>query len=179
MACGDQMSDKLFIQTSDEMDLPITLDEFKNSFVKEYNRRFKQLPEMKEYKKQYNNRPEVKLRNLLKKRDYNARPEIKLYKRKYMNERYLKKGVFLNRIRRNKFFDIKMKAVEYKGGKCVDCKFNLHLAALCFHHINKNEKEYSIKDLLRRGFEQAKPELDKCVLLCFNCHQIRHFKGGE
>lgn len=32
---------------------------------------------------------------------------------------------------------------------------------------------------LRSSWSKAKVELDKCVLLCANCHRIRHFVSEE
>ena len=64
-------------------------------------------------------------------------------------------------------------SIEYKGGKCIDCGYNKHPAAMCFHHVDK--KYFEIADLIKNGFKKAKVELDKCVLLCHNCHEIRHY----
>lgn len=67
-------------------------------------------------------------------------------------------------------------AVEYKGGKCVDCNGVFHQSVYDFHHVNPSDKDYHVSTFLSaRGFEAAKEELDKCVLLCCNCHRIRHY----
>jgi hypothetical protein len=67
-------------------------------------------------------------------------------------------------------------AVEYKGGCCVDCGGKYPLPVYDFHHLDPTTKDSSIAVLLNRwGFEAAKEELDKCVLLCANCHRVRHF----
>lgn len=80
--------------------------------------------------------------------------------------------------KRNVSWDNKMKsfAVEYKGGKCIGCGYNKTLSALEFHHLNPDKKDFAISR--RRGFklDQIKPELDKCVLVCANCHAEIH--GG-
>lgn len=69
---------------------------------------------------------------------------------------------------------IKIEAIKYKGGKCIDCGYDKHPAALCFHHLINKEK--AVNDLLKTGLnERTKKELDKCVLLCHNCHDIRHY----
>lgn len=67
----------------------------------------------------------------------------------------------------------KLKAVEYKGGKCLICGYNKCVNALTFHHINPEEKSFGISGGTR-SFEKLKPELDKCVLLCHNCHAEVH-----
>ncbi len=67
----------------------------------------------------------------------------------------------------------KLKLVEYKGGKCQICGYNKSLNALHFHHLNPNEKDFSIsgKSL---SFEKLKSEVDKCILVCSNCHSEIH-----
>jgi restriction endonuclease S subunit len=67
----------------------------------------------------------------------------------------------------------KVKLVEYKGGKCQICDYNKSINALQFHHLNPNEKDFTIsgKSL---SFERLKNEVDKCVLVCSNCHSEIH-----
>jgi len=70
---------------------------------------------------------------------------------------------------------LKQKAIEYKGGKCEDCGGVFHRRAYDFHHLNPEEKEGKLTQMFRsRKWEYILPELDKCVLLCANCHRIRH-----
>jgi hypothetical protein len=81
-------------------------------------------------------------------------------------------------VRREKSRQLKAKAIQYKGGKCNDCLMVVHQAAFEFHHLNPSTKEKDPTHLLRDSNEMsnsAKQELDKCVLLCANCHRIRHF----
>jgi len=77
------------------------------------------------------------------------------------------------RIRR---YRIKKKSVDYLGGKCVECGYNDSLAALEFHHKNSNEKEFNISINSNKSWKTIKKELDKCILLCSNCHRIEHSK---
>lgn len=70
----------------------------------------------------------------------------------------------------------KLRAIEYKGGKCERCGYNKCEAALDFHHVDPKMKTAEIKDLVKNcGFEKLKIELDKCILLCANCHREEHF----
>jgi hypothetical protein len=73
--------------------------------------------------------------------------------------------------------------VEYRGGKCARCGYSTCLAALCFHHTGA--KRFSIsgggdsKYDISRGTsghtkQEIYQELDRCILLCFNCHQELH-----
>ena len=71
----------------------------------------------------------------------------------------------------------KVKAIEYMGGECLDCGGVFDPCVYDFHHENEETKEKNPSAFLGRStFEKAKPELDKCVLLCANCHRLRHFK---
>lgn len=67
----------------------------------------------------------------------------------------------------------KIKLVEYKGGKCEICGYNKSINALHFHHLNPKEKDFSIsgKSL---SFEKLKTEVEKCILVCSNCHSEIH-----
>ena len=67
---------------------------------------------------------------------------------------------------------LKEKAVEYMGGCCITCGYNRCLAALQFHHINPYEKEFNISD--KNRWVDIVDELEKCVLLCANCHVEAH-----
>lgn len=70
---------------------------------------------------------------------------------------------------------IKEMAVQYKGGKCCVCGYNKYLGALEFHHLNPNEKDFGISNKgYTRSFEKVKEELDKCILVCSNCHKEIH-----
>lgn len=73
----------------------------------------------------------------------------------------------------------KIKAVEYLGGKCRRCGYNKCLAALEFHHRNPSEKEFSWDRLRGRSWGSIVEELDKCDLLCSNCHKEEHWDGSK
>jgi len=69
---------------------------------------------------------------------------------------------------------LKIKSIDYLGGKCVDCKQVYHPAIFQFHHIDPSQKESSWKRFRYRKWEKVVKELDKCILLCANCHCLRH-----
>jgi hypothetical protein len=73
----------------------------------------------------------------------------------------------------------KIKAVEYAGGCCQLCGYNRCLAALEFHHINPEEKEYVPTQLLNCKWERIVLEINKCILLCANCHREVTYEYGE
>ena len=67
----------------------------------------------------------------------------------------------------------KAMAVEYKGGKCQRCGYNTCLAALEFHHENPKDKKFTLtsRELANRTWKKCLVELDKCKLVCANCHR--------
>lgn len=70
---------------------------------------------------------------------------------------------------------IKLKAVEYKGGSCVRCGYNAYIAALEFHHVEPEHKDFAIsKEGHTRSWDRVKEEIDKCILVCCRCHREVH-----
>lgn len=85
---------------------------------------------------------------------------------KYNN---VKKSVNKIRAERRKTY------VDYLGGKCIVCGYDKCSGALNCHHVNPESKDKTIN--FSGGctsMEKAKAELDKCVLLCSNCHSEVH-----
>lgn len=70
---------------------------------------------------------------------------------------------------------IKVMAVAYKGGKCVCCGYNRYIGALEFHHTDPTQKDFGISASgYTRSWDSIMSELDKCVLVCANCHREIH-----
>lgn len=71
--------------------------------------------------------------------------------------------------------NFKRLAIEYKGGKCEDCGIVDNQVIYDFHHIHPNEKDFNISKFRATTWnKKIENELDKCVLLCANCHRKRH-----
>ncbi len=69
---------------------------------------------------------------------------------------------------------IKRWLVDYLGGKCVDCGYSAHLAALDFDHVDPSEKRFTISGKMNQyDLECLLLEAKKCVLRCANCHRIK------
>lgn len=83
------------------------------------------------------------------KKQYNA------YMKKYMLERY--------NTRRNL-------AIQKLGGKCVRCCSTKELQ---FDHINPEDKLFTIAKLSSINERQYWEEVDKCQLLCIECHKAK------
>ena len=72
---------------------------------------------------------------------------------------------------------VKEELIAYKGGKCEICGYNKCIAALEFHHINPEEKDFAISNSnIYKNIEALKQEIDKCMLVCANCHRELHYQ---
>jgi hypothetical protein len=73
--------------------------------------------------------------------------------------------------------DIKTMALDYKGGKCEICSYDKCITSLDFHHLDPSQKDFGISHKGHtRSWEKVKVELDKCILVCKNCHGEIHEK---
>lgn len=64
--------------------------------------------------------------------------------------------------------------------RCSKCGYNKCKEALEFHHTNPNIKDGVLSQYTRRVFSPAvkkiiDEEMEKCVVLCANCHREIHF----
>lgn len=66
----------------------------------------------------------------------------------------------------------KIKAVKLLGGVCQDCGEFYHYSVYDFHHLSG--KDHNWMSLRRRKWSDVERELEKCILLCANCHRVRH-----
>ena len=68
-------------------------------------------------------------------------------------------------------------AIEYKGSKCEICAYDKCADAFEFHHLDSLKKDFGISEKgYTRSWDKVKEELDKCRLLCANCHREEHSK---
>ncbi len=88
-------------------------------------------------------------------------------KRTYADRReYMKLAV----IKRRK--KVKTMAIELLGGACILCGYDTCPEALEFHHVDPSVKGYGIASKgYTRSWVSVQAELEKCVLLCANCHR--------
>ena len=90
-----------------------------------------------------------------------------------------KKAVQAVQKRRKK---IKQMAIDYKGGCCEKCGYNKYNEVLEFHHLDPNKKDFGISHKGHcNSWEKVKKELDKCIMVCANCHREIHVEidSGE
>lgn len=80
-----------------------------------------------------------------------------------------------NRKRRS----VKLKAIAYKGGKCEVCGYDKCPGALQFHHRDPKKKDFIIGVAQSRAWSVLRKELNKCALLCANCHAELRYVGAS
>ena len=112
---------------------------------------------------------EIKLRTSI----YRANNKEKL-KEYYSNTKEIQIQQVLQRRENNK-----AEYILLKGGKCEICGFEYNgenAGCFDFHHENPEEKEYNPSIAIRLRREKALKELEKCQLVCANCHRLIHYK---
>lgn len=77
-------------------------------------------------------------------------------------------------IKRTKARNVKRAAVKYLGGQCMHCQFRGHYVAFDFDHKDPSHKSFKISGHAILRWSELQKELDKCNLLCSNCHRIKH-----
>jgi Zn finger protein HypA/HybF involved in hydrogenase expression len=56
---------------------------------------------------------------------------------------------------------------------CAKCDESRHWL-LDFHHIDPTQKDFQLSQGERYGWEKVQSEIEKCVVLCSNCHRDFH-----
>lgn len=88
--------------------------------------------------------------------------EYRAYMAKYMRDRY----------ERNKQIIRKLKTDR----GCKDCGYNEHFAALEFDHVDGRDREQdTVARLMGKSINRIMQEIEKCEVVCGNCHRIRTF----
>lgn len=70
----------------------------------------------------------------------------------------------------------KLRAIRYKGGKCAICGGVFDPCVYDFHHTDPTVKDSNPSNLMKGNWLKLKEELDKCILVCSNCHRVLHRK---
>jgi hypothetical protein len=90
----------------------------------------------------------------------------KLWQKKY----YSSKKPYIRKYSKKKEF------IQYFGGKCSICAYGDCLAALEFHHLNPEEKEFNLAKVAisEDSWDKCVEEASKCILVCNRCHREIH-----
>jgi hypothetical protein len=73
----------------------------------------------------------------------------------------------------------RISSANYKNNKCEICGLERNtiddLDLFDFHHTDRSNKSFELGDKIEeRKWEDIKKELDKCMMLCANCHRKQH-----
>lgn len=60
------------------------------------------------------------------------------------------------------------------GGRCSKCGYDRCMDALEFHHVDPTQKEFHLGERRGLSIDKLRTELDKCILVCRNCHTEIH-----
>jgi predicted HNH restriction endonuclease len=106
------------------------------------------------------------------------KPKDKNHRKKYDKAYYEKHKKKIYKKKKSRELNYKLEILKKLGNKCNKCGYNKCIAALDFHH-NTGEKEKNIAILLRESSKQKiLKEVQKCILLCANCHREVHYKNA-
>jgi len=95
----------------------------------------------------------------------------------YMPEKrtYADRAVYMREAVKKRRKKLRELARQYKGGKCQLCGYGKSQRALIFHHLDPKKKSFGISmQGLTRSWDKIREEIDKCILLCANCHMEVH-----
>lgn len=75
----------------------------------------------------------------------------------------------------------KLQILLEKGCKCAKCGYDKNMSALCFHHVNMEEKTMNldIRNFTAQNIDKLREEANKCIVLCHNCHMELHHSDNE
>jgi hypothetical protein len=70
----------------------------------------------------------------------------------------------------------KSRIVEAMGGACCICGYNKCTSALALHHLDPSKKDFALSSLRAnpKRWQTVVAELEKCILVCHNCHNEIH-----
>ena len=87
-----------------------------------------------------------------------------------------KGGIDKDQYLKQRRYDRKLWAIAYKGGKCQVCGVS-NLIPACYHFHHLRDKKHQIGTIMNHNIDTVKAELNKCILVCANCHiTIHHTK---
>jgi len=89
--------------------------------------------------------------------------------------RYADRREYLIKAVQKRRKELRRKAILFKGGRCEGCGYDRCTEALEFHHLESSRKDFGISSKgYTRSWSKIREELEKCILLCANCHREVH-----
>lgn len=74
--------------------------------------------------------------------------------------------------------EVALRAVALKGGCCEMCGYRGCVRALEFHHLDPQEKAFQVRSGNTPAWARIEAEMEKCLLLCANCHREVEVEAG-
>lgn len=62
---------------------------------------------------------------------------------------------------------------RYKMKPCADCGIQYNPWIMQFDHLDPSQKKFTIGEMRKLGVEVVRAEIEKCDIVCANCHQER------
>jgi len=88
---------------------------------------------------------------------------------------YADRAVYMREAVKKRRKKLRTMARDYKGGKCQICGYKKCSRALSFYHTDPKKKGFGLTSRgLTRSWKKIQEEIDKCILLCANCHMEVH-----
>ena len=108
---------------------------------------------------------------------YNRKRPDETYPDDFRHPEAFKLKVEQNRSNKKIVYDLISNEVnDYKVKKgCAHCGYNEKAVALDFHHENREDKIINVSSHWKSSWKQyqkMKKEMEKCIVLCANCHRI-------
>jgi hypothetical protein len=135
----------------------------------EYMRRYQE--ENKDKVNEINRKSRENVDRASKDRDrYANDPEYRERVQQKNKEAYQKHKAKRTETQRNRRHKRKATLVEHLGGKCVGCGTTENLQ---FDHLDRTKKSFDIGKKLDYSLDKLIPEVNKCQLLCYKCHEYK------
>lgn len=100
------------------------------------------------------------------------------YTRRHYKENkqyYLDKAKIYNEKYKERFDEL---MIELKSKPCLDCETEYHPCQMDFDHRPGEDKKYDICKMQYYSIEEVLKEIEKCDLVCSNCHRLRTYLRG-
>ena len=99
----------------------------------------------------------------------------KKYLKDYSKEYRKKHRERLKEKYKKRYYKYKKLLNRFKLSKgCSICGYTKCGEALEFHHLNPDEKEFSVANIYNVNKQKLKKEIAKCIVVCANCHREIH-----
>lgn len=73
----------------------------------------------------------------------------------------------------------RLRVYEFKNVPCIRCGGRFHPVCMDFHHRDPSTKLFEISRSMCTSFAKLTAEMEKCDVLCANCHRIAEHAPEE